>query len=722
MDFESVASSAPNRSPAPPFAMAPRVDQAQQPALPPLSPIAQIRQSYAAGIRPDTRLLVSEWADRHRRLPKKSSAEPGPWRTSRTPYLREIMDCMSATSEVEEVVVMKASQVAGTEAILNALGYLIDHAPGPVILVQPTVELAKRFSRQRLDPLLIDTPNLARKVAESRARDSGNTMLSKDFPGGQLIVTGANSAVGLRSMPAQCALMDEIDGYPGDVDEEGSPIDLVEARQRTFARRKRMKVSTPTIEGRSAIEAAYAASDQRRFYVPCPACGEMQPLEFARLVWTKLLLPPERAVYECCACGAAIQNHQKTGMLAAGEWRTRRSVLLREAAAVLARADGGVHDPEVRREYDALIAEAGEAEPAGGKVRGYHLNALYAPVGWMSWGEIALAFSKAYRDPEKHRAFVNTVLGECWSSQGGEAPAWEGLKKRVEHYTIGTIPIGVLLLTAGVDVQKDRLIYEVVGWGRGRRSWSIDSAELPGDTADIDRGPWGQLDALLARVYPHAGGVEMPIRMLAVDSGYNTQTVYNWVRRYPLTRVIAVKGRDEAGVLVGSPTAVDVSDRGRKLKRAVKVWPVGVSMAKAEFYGWLRLEVSPDPRVGAPAGYCHFPEYGDEYFKQITAEQLVAHKTRKGFTRLVWELIPGRQNHGLDARIYARAAAFVAGLDRFQENDWAARERMVGSDRAPAVPALQLVSVGAPAAPAVPPAAARRRVHRSRYLGGESTR
>jgi phage terminase large subunit GpA-like protein len=238
------------------------------------------------------------------------------------------------------------------------------------------------------------------------------------------------------------------------------------------------------------------------------------------------------------------------------------------------------------------------------------------------------------------------------------------------------VPAGALLLTAGVDVQKDRIVYEVVGWGRGKRSWSIDYGEVPGDTADLDRGPWRELDVLLARSYPHAAGVEMPIRMMAIDSGYNTQTVYNYARKHPMSRVIAVKGRDDGGVLVGSPAPVEVSDRGRKLKRGGKVWPVCVSMAKSEFYGWLRLEI--DPEKGEPAGYCHFPQYGDEYFRQITAEQLVAHKTRKGFVRLAWELIPGRQNHALDARIYARAASFVAGLDRFRDSDWDARERMLG--------------------------------------------
>lgn len=604
------------------------------------SALATIWRAKAEAIRPDTQLTVSEWADAHRKLPKKSSAEPGPWRTARTPYLREIMDCLSATSLVEEVVLMKGAQVGGSEAILNAIGYAIDHTPGPIILVQPTVELATRFSRQRLEPLVSDSPKLAEKVARARSRDSGNTILSKDFPGGQIIITGANSAVGLRSMPAQYAFMDEIDGYPVDVDEEGSPIALVEARQRTFARRKRIKVSTPTIAGRSAIEAAYEASDQRRYYVPCPHCGEMQPLEWARVVWTRLGFPPARAVYECRSCEHAIQNHQKTAMLAAGEWRAEK--------------------PE---------------HAADGKVRGYHLSALYAPVGWMSWGDIAVMFVAGHKNPEKHRVFVNTVLGEVWTSKG-DAPAWEALRDRRESYAIGTVPMGALFLTAGVDVQKERVVYEVVGWGRGKRSWSIDKGDLAGDTADIDHGPYGQLDAMLARTYPHASGVEMPIRALAIDSGFNTQTVYGWARRKPMNRVMAVKGQDHGGVLVGSPSPVEVTDRGRKLKRGGRVWPVCVSMAKSELYGFLGLVIGPDGVE--PAGWCHFPQYDDEYFRQLTAEQLVAHKTRKGFIRLEWEIIAGRQNHGLDARNYARAAASIAGLDRMNESDWLAKERMIG--------------------------------------------
>jgi phage terminase large subunit GpA-like protein len=456
---------------------------------------SSVRSGWSDGLRPDPQLTVSEWADQHRRLPQKSSAEPGPWRTARTPYLRDIMDDLSATSSVEEVVFMKGAQVGGSEAILNCLGYLIDHSPGPAMVVQPTVDLAKRFSKQRVDPLIFSTPRLAGKVAgdDGFARDAQNSMLAKDFMGGVLIITGANSAVGLRSMPARWLLLDEIDGYPVDVDNEGNPMDLAEARQRTFARRKRIKVSTPTIAGSSAIERAYESTDRRRYHVPCPRCGAMQPLEFGRLTWTRLNLAPKQAVYCCVACEGFFENHEKTDMLARGQW----------------------------------VAENPSADP---KVRGYHLSALYSPVGWFSWGQIAEAFVKAKKNPEKLRVFTNTVLGEAYADRG-EAPEWERIYDRRASYQLGTAPDGVLFLTAGADIQKDRIVYEVIGWGRGKRSWSIDYGVLPGDTSNMESASWEGLDALLERGFTHDSGGAMQVRMLAVDSGFNTHQVYTWCRK-----------------------------------------------------------------------------------------------------------------------------------------------------------------------------------------------
>lgn len=609
--------------------------------------------ALSGGLQPEAELTVSEWADAHRLLPQKSSAEPGPWRTDRTPYLREIMDVMSTASEVEEAVLIKGAQLGGSEVILNVLGYVIDHAPGPVLLVEPTVDLAKRFSRQRVEPLVVDTPRLAGKVAEARTRDARSSMLSKEFLGGLLVITGANSAVGLRSMPARWLLLDEVDGYPIDVDGEGAPVELAEARQRTFARRKRIKVSTPTITGLSPIESAYAATDQRRYFVPCPHCDAYQTLEFARIAWTPFDLAPADAVYVCAECEEPIENRRKTEMLARGEWRPTR--------------------PE-------------NADP---KLRGYHLSALYSPVGWMSWGDIAEGFIAAKDDAEKLRVWTNTVLGETWQEKG-EAPEWERLRDRREPYEAGTVPRGGLLLTAGVDVQKDRLIVEIVAWGRGKESWSIDYGVLPGETSSLDGDPWKKLDELLGRTYTHEAGTEMSIAMLAIDSGYNTQVVYTWARGYPMSRVIAIKGVSGAGVLLGSPSPVDINLRGRRPVHGYKVWPVCGAVAKGELYGFLRLQRPDDPEATLPAGWCHFPEHDDEYFKQLTAEQLITRKMRGGFTVLEWARIPGRENHVLDCRVYARAAATLAGLDRWKEPDWLALERAVGNappdDSGPAGP------------------------------------
>jgi phage terminase large subunit GpA-like protein len=611
--------------------------------------IREIRKARADGIRPDAVLSVSEWADQHRRLPKKSSAEPGPWRTDRTPYLREIMDCFSSRSDVEEVVFMSAAQIGKTEALLNALGYFIDHAPGPIMLVWPDLTTAKRGSRQRVGPLITDTPKIAEKIAPAKSRDSANTVLEKSFTGGHLVIAGAQSAAALRSMPAQYALMDEIDAWPIDVEEEGSPIALVEARQRTFARRKRGKFSTPTIAGRSAIEAAHERGDARKYFVPCPMCGAFQTLEFSRLVWTKLELPPAAAVYECEACGGFIRNHQKSVMLAAGEWR------------------------------------ATNPGRGAGKIRSYHLNALYAPVGWISWGEIATEFVEVEKDPEKFRVFVNTVLGEVWKSKG-EAPEWENLYRRREAYATSMIPPGALVLTAGVDVQKDRLVYEIVGWGRGKRSWSIDAGEIAGDTDDLERGPWPQLDAMMARTYPHAEApdVEQPIRVVAVDSQYRTQTVYTWAKKYP-GRAFPIRGVDHGASIIGTPQAIEVTISGKKRKRGGRQWPIAVGIVKSELYGWLRLELQKDGTT--PPGYVRYPEYPEEWFRQITAEQLTAHKTRRGYIRLEWEVIKGRQNHALDARVYARAAAVLAGVDRTNDRDWEAREKFLGVGQTPAAAA-----------------------------------
>lgn len=640
-----------------------------------------VDEIWRRAIRPDPRLSVSEWADRYRTLAGKTASEPGPWRTDRTPYLREVMDTMSAGSPYQRVVLMAGAQLGKTEAALNLVGSVIHHTPGPMMIVLPTVETAKRWSRQRLDPL-VDARPLRGLVKDPRSRDSGNTVLSKEFPGGLAVVTGANSAVGLRSMPARFLVMDEVDGFPADADNEGDPVDLAVQRTVTFGgRRKIILVSTPTVAGMSRIEAAYQESDQRKFWLPCPECEEFQVLKWGQMQWPEG--SPQDAYYVCEHCGAALENAAKAWMLPRGEWR--------------AEAEGD------------------------GTTAGFWLSSLYSPPGWLSWGEIAADFVKAKANPLRLKTWTNTKLAETWQERG-EAPEWERLFDRREGYAIGRVPRGGLVLTAGVDVQKDRLEVEVVAWGRGLESWSVDYRVLWGDTAGPD--VWRDLDALLLEPFECEAGGALTIDRMAIDTGFQTQTVYGWCRRHGPRRIMPVKGSDRATVAVGSASAVDVTTGGRRLSRGLKVWSIGVSLLKREVYGWLRL--ARDDDGGFPPGYAHFPEYDTEFFKMLTAEELVKRTNRAGYMRLEWQKTRPR-NEALDCRVYATAAAVAMGLDRWSEARWATVES-APLEMALAPPVPEKPENGAPSPGAEKKGAAKRgplqpapampAVVRSRWLGG----
>jgi len=586
----------------------------------------EVVEIFCEALKPDPTLTVSQWADKYRVLSQKASAEPGPWRTSRTPFLKQIMDDLSVTSPVEEVVFMKGAQVGGTECGNNWLGYIIDYSPAPIICIQPTVEMAKRNSKQRIAPLIEECPRLKEKVRDSRSRDSGNTVLAKEFPGGILVMTGANSAVGLRSLPARDLFMDEIDAYPGDVDGEGDPVALAEARSRTFAKRKRLKVSTPTEEDRSRIEKAYNNSNQCHYHVPCPICGKYQWLKWSQVKWEKD--KPLTAWYACEDCKGKIYNWQKTKMLKKGKW----------------------------------VADNPDADP---KVTGYHLSSLYSPVGWISWGELAKTWVDAQGNREKLKTFINTVLGETWRERG-DAPNWKRLYERRDLYSLNTVPDEVCLITAGADIQADRIEVEIVGWSRDLVSYSIDYRVFIGDTSSKSNEPWKQLDQLVHETW-NRNGIDIPLKLLAVDSGYRTQVVYSWVRRYHILQVIAVKGNNNSPVMVNQPRSVDVMRNGKRVKTGLKLFSIGVNLIKTELYGFLRLERD-DPDGGDPFGYCHFPEYDQEYFKQLTSEQIRV-KIVKGYKKYEWEKMRDR-NEALDCRVYARAAASVIGVDRYKDKHW----------------------------------------------------
>lgn len=602
-----------------------------------MEPMQAIIAQAALALRPDPVLSVSEWSDTHRFLPSAASAEPGPWRTSRTPYLKEIMDCLSPQSGAEKVIFMKGAQIGGTEAGNNWIGYVIHHSPGPLLAVQPTVEMAKRWSKQRVSGLIETTPVLRERVKEARARDSGNTLQSKEFPGGILVITGANSAVGLRSMPVRYLFLDEVDAYDSDVDGEGDPIALASQRTLTFANRKIFLVSTPTVQGVSRIEREFEQSDQRRFFVPCPHCAAMQWLKFERLQWEKG--KPETAQYACEECGSLFEERHKSAFLLGGEWRPT-------------------------------------AEPLHPGVVGFHISGLYSPLGWLSWAEIARQWEAAQGSDAALKAFRNTVLGETWQERG-EAPDWKRLADRKEHNLIGTLPLGVEFLTAGVDVQRDRIEAHVWGWGRGMRSWLIDPIIFEGNTSEEE--VWQRLDGLLGMTWEREDGRQMQLARLAIDTGdgMTTSMVYGWVRRVQDRRVIAVKGMrgfDRSSPVTG-PTFVDVNERGKKIKRGLQLWMVSVSVFKSETYRFLRLEKPTDEELesGAdyPEGFVHIPAgTTDEWLRQLTAEQLVSVKNRRtGFSRLEWQQLRER-NEALDCRVYARAAAWRMGVDRWSDAEW----------------------------------------------------
>lgn len=583
--------------------------------------------AFLTGLKPDEKISLTEWADRYRFLSARASAEPGKFRTSRTPYICEVMDALSNGSHYEVVVLMFGAQLGKTETMLSWLGYISDVTPAPCMIVVPTLDMAKRFSKQRLDPMFEDTPKLNGILRPQRERDSGNSQLTKLFPGGLFILAGANSGASLRSAPIKFLALDECDSYPI-IPDEGSPVELAMARTKTFSRRKILITSTPTVAGTSNVENFFLQGDQRFFEVPCPSCGEFQILKWDQVKWEGD--DPETAYFECQVNGCRMEQKHKTKMLDGGRW-------------------------------------VATAVPKNPRIVSFHLNSLYAPMGWYGLPDAVRMYQRAKGNSELMRSFTNTYLAETWQEKG-EAPDWERLYRRRESYPIGTVPKPVAFLTAGVDVQKDRIEYEVVGWCRDKSSYSIEYGQLFGITTSPDAEVWRELDKLLTREFPTEDGELLPIRMMGIDTGYNTQTVYSWVRKQPPNRVAALKGQDGLATMIGQPRPVDITQGGVRIKRGLRLWSVGVSLIKSELYGLLNLEPPLKEGDPYPAGFCHFPEYHEAYFQMLTAEQLIA-RTVRGYRRLEWQKIRDR-NESLDLRVYSRACASIVGMDRWRDAQW----------------------------------------------------
>jgi len=652
------------------------------------SVIAQARSAW----RPPPKLTLSEWADQFYYLSAESSAQPGRWVT--IPYQKGIMDAFTDPT-ITEVWVMKSARVGWTK-ILNAfVGFSIHQDPCPLTVVQPTIEDSKGYSKEEIAPMLRDTPVLSQIVYEDSESDvgpkgSGNTILHKSFPGGVLSFVGANSGTGFRRVSRKRMLLDEVDGFPPSAGSDGDPVKLAIKRTEYYWDRKIGGGSTPKLAGLSRIEKLFHSGDQRRYFVPCPHCNHMAPLVFREseelaghwMHWEKD--KPETAHFVCAKNGCVIEHEHKRWMVERGEWRARPPCPA------------------------GCTTEHVHAQPFDGRAS-FHIWAAYSYSPNAAWAQLAKEWLEAVKaGAEELQTVVNTLLGEVWK-QNGEAPEWERLYQRREEYVIGTVPEGVRFLTCGVDVQKDSWRYEVVGWsGREKESWSIDAGALPGDTGNEE--DWAKVDELLSRTYLNAAGVAFTIRMLAVDSGYNTNQVYAWARGH-VGRVVAVKGVATQHTLTAPPTSVDVTVRGKRLARGAKVWPVGVDGAKAELYAWLRLAPPLEGDAALPPGWCHFPQYDPEFFRQLTAEHLVSTVSRKGYAVHEWQKIPGRENHQLDCRVYARAAAAVLGIDRI-----APTPRAV-TPAAPAVPVARPAPAPPRAAAPAPPPINHRALSDSRFLG-----
>lgn len=556
-------------------------------------------RNLARRAAPPPDLTVSQWADNFRKLSPESSAEPGQWHTDRAPYQRAIMDAVNDPT-VEQVVVMSSAQVGKTAIIENILGYHVAYDPAPIMLVMPTLEMAQMFSKDRLAPMLRDTPVLHGLVRDAKSRDSGNTMLHKSFPGGHITMVGANSPAGLSSRPIRILLCDEVDRYPISAGTEGDPVTLAIKRTTTFWNRKVVLVSTPTVKGESRIETAYERSTKERWCLPCPSCGELQPLTWGMLDFQTLSVT-------CRACG--VMHAELEWKSGAGQW---------------------------------------VAEHPGRKIRGFHLNELVSP--WKPWTAIIEDFLAAKDGgTEMLRAWINTSLGETWEEEG-DAPTDELLEQR-RHYYQADLPAGAVVLTCGIDVQQQRLEYEVVGWGVGKTSYGIEYGIITGDPAQP--AVWEQLDSFLQRTWARADGASLGISCTCVDSGYSTTEVYAFCHPREHRRVFAIKGHGGAGIpLVGKYTRVG--------RHKTALFNLGVDTGKELIFSRLKVAHESEP------GYCHFPReqafddgrprgYDAEYFRGLTSEKRVL-RYRYGRPYHDWVRKRGVRNEPLDLRNYATAA------------------------------------------------------------------
>ncbi len=579
------------------------------------------QQRLAEGLTPPAAQSVSQWADAHRILAGKASSEPGPWRTARTPYLREPMDCLSARNPVREVVCKFPIQFGKTEIASNTVGYTMDYHPGPIMVCLPGEVSMNKWVAQKLNPMLDESPVLQKALTSLASRDSANQRTFKDFAGGQLYLEHAGSPKRLKSSTVRTLIVDEIDEFPDVLSTGDDPVKMLNGRTSAYpSSYKRLYISTPGIAGISRIDAMWDKSDKRKYHIACPHCDHLQPLEWSGLHWS----PDAREVwYACRACEHRIEEHEKTALIAAGRW----------------------------------IPEQPEAT-----TRGYSINCLYYQFGLgPRWIDLVREWLDAQNDPGSLKTFINDRLAETWEDPAMRAVKHNIVADRAEPYRLRTAPSQVLAITAGVDTQDNRLAVQLVGWGRGMAAWTLDYIELPGDPAD--EGVWVMLTDLLNRPIARAAGGTMRVLAAAIDAGgHRTEAVKHYVRQRMITRPMAIFGAvpNNAPILSKGKQA-DVTWRGQTDRRGITIYHVGTVAAKHYLYS--RLGADADKQT--EARLVHFSdELPREFFPGLVSEVYNPVKNRfdRKYTR----------NEPLDTWVYAHAAAHhpELRLHRYSRADW----------------------------------------------------
>ena len=565
------------------------------------------------GLKPLPKTSVSQWADNHRMLSSGISAEPGKWKTSRAPYQKDIMNAFTEPG-IRRVVVKSSSQIGKSDMMNNVIGRFAHLDPCAIMMIQPTIDMAQDYSKTRIAPMIRDTKVLNNLFYDVKSRDANNTILSKVFPGGRLIMCGANSPAGLASRPIRILLADEVDRFPDSAGTEGDPVDLAAKRMTTFWNSCMGLFSTPTNEGTSRIDEEYLAGTQEEWQHKCPNCGEYHLLRHIDMtVDYKEIKTP---------------SGKKTVIVNDVKWRCPHCGF-------------SFSEKEMKQTQQKYISQNSDALKNG--IRSFFVNGFTSP--WMTWTRIMREWLEAKGDPEREKVIMNTVFGESYKQKGAFEDEQIFLRRR-ESYG-AELPNGVLLLTAAIDTQDNRLEYEVVGWGKEEECWGIRKGIVLG-APNQDR-TWKEIDNILDKTYHFADGKGLKVVRTFIDSGgHYTSDVYNYCQKNFHKQRFAIKGRGGPGI----PLIYKIAKANNAKAPLILL---GVDDGKQQIMDRLSID-SPGPL------YFHFPQdegikelsnrgYDDLYFKGIISEHKKVYK-RNGVLREVWETTKNVRNEPLDLRNY----------------------------------------------------------------------